>query len=156
MARGNVDVRRKLRAYYVSSVIWSHSSLPCFDNSLHSHGKTLEGLSQNSSFRTSLVYSRPLLVFEMTKQVELSIRCVVKGYHECPFKWILGKHFTHSRREENVGMRSKLLMIGGSSATFKSSLLVLFGPYLLCYIAVLILEDALSVQKDNASSTLLH
>ena len=45
------------------------------------------------------------------------------------------KQFTHSRREENVGMCSKLPMIGGSSATFKPSLLVLFGPYtkrLLC------------------------
>ena len=27
-----------------------------------------------------------MLVFEMAKQVELSIRCVVKGYHECPFE----------------------------------------------------------------------
>ena len=47
-------------------------------------------------------------------------------------KWILGKNFRYSRREENVGMRSKLpiIDIGGSSATFKSSLLVLFGPYM--------------------------
>ena len=45
------------------------------------------------------------------------------------------KYSTHSRREENVEMRSELRMIGGSSAIFKSSLLVLFGPYtkrLLC------------------------
>ena len=27
-----------------------------------------------------------MLVFEIAKQVELSIRCVVKGYHECPFE----------------------------------------------------------------------
>ena len=34
-----------------------------------------------------------------------------------------------SEREENVRMRSKLPMIGGSLATFKLILLVLFGPY---------------------------
>ena len=34
--------------------------------------------------RTHLL--RSLLVPEMAKQVELSVRCVVKGYHECPFE----------------------------------------------------------------------
>ena len=71
------------------------------------------------------------MVFEVAKQVELSIRCIVKGYHKCPFEVNIGEKF-YARREENVGMRSKLPMIGGSSATFK---LVLFGPYtkrLLC------------------------
>ena len=37
----------------------------------------------------------------------------------------------HSRREENVGMDSKLPMIGGSSATFKSSLLVSLSKLLI-------------------------
>ena len=71
----------------------------------------------------------------MAKQVELSIRCVVKATTKVPLKCLLGKHFTHSRREENMGMRSKLPMITASSATFKSSLLVLCGLYpkrLLC------------------------
>jgi len=27
-----------------------------------------------------------MLVFEIAKQVEVSIRRVVKGYHECPFE----------------------------------------------------------------------
>ena len=79
--------------------------------------------------------SRPLLVIGMAKQVELSIRCVVKATTKVPLKCLLGKHFTHSRREENMGMRSKLPMIRASSATFKSSLLVLCGLYpkrLLC------------------------
>ena len=33
-----------------------------------------------------------MLVFEMAKQVELSIRCVVKDYHECPFEVNIGEN----------------------------------------------------------------
>ena len=33
-----------------------------------------------------------MLVFEMAKQVELSIRCVVKGYNECPFEANIGEN----------------------------------------------------------------
>ena len=36
---------------------------------------------------------RSLLVPEMAKQVELSVRCVVKGYHECPFEVNVGEIF---------------------------------------------------------------
>ena len=41
--------------------------------------------------RTHLL--RSLLVPEMAKQVELSVRCVVKGYHECPFEVNVGEIF---------------------------------------------------------------
>ena len=130
MARGSVDVRLKSRVHYVSRVIRLHLFFACFYKSLHSHGcagchKTL--VSRLHLFQT--------FVGGIAKQVELSIRCVVKATTKVPLKCLLGKHFTHSRREENVGMRSKLPMIGGNSATFKSSLLGLFGLYtkrLLC------------------------
>ena len=41
--------------------------------------------------RTHLL--RSLLVPEMAKQVELSVRCVVKGYHECSFEVNVGEIF---------------------------------------------------------------
>ena len=81
MARGSVDVRPRSLAYYVSRVIRLHSFFPCFCNSLHSHGIVTKYLFPD------FTCSRPLLVFEMAKQVELSsILCVVKGNNECRFK----------------------------------------------------------------------
>ena len=81
MARGSVDVRPKSLAYYVSRVIRLHSFFRCFGNSLHSHGIVTKHLFPD------FTCSRPLLVFEMAKQVELSsILCVVKGNNECRFK----------------------------------------------------------------------
>ena len=42
-----------------------------------------------------------MLVFEMAKQVELSIPCVVKGYHKCPFEVNVGETFyTFKKRGE--------------------------------------------------------
>ena len=78
-----------------------------------------------------------MLVFEMAKQVELSIRCVVKDYHECPFEVNIGENVYALKKRGERGNAFKVTndMIGGSSATFKTSLLVLFGPYtkrLLC------------------------
>ena len=68
-----------------------------------------------------------MLVFEMAKQVELSIRCVVKGYQECQFEVnIGGKSYAFKNRGER-GNAFKVTNDRGSSATFKSSLLVLFG-----------------------------
>ena len=93
------------------------------------------GFSQNTCFRTSLV---PDLCWCLRWPSKWNYPYVawLKTTTNVHLKWILGK-ITLWRREENVGMRSKLPMIsiGGSSATFKTSLLVLFGPYtkrLLC------------------------
>ena len=81
MARGSVNVHLKSRAYYVSRAIRLHSFFPCFGNSLHSDGIFTKRLFPD------FTCSRPLLVFEMAKQVELSsILCVVKGNNECRFK----------------------------------------------------------------------
>ena len=42
-----------------------------------------------------------MLVFEMAKQVELSMCCVVKGYQECPFEVNIGeKFYTFKKRGE--------------------------------------------------------
>ena len=58
-----------------------HLVFPCFGNSLHSHRIVTKHLFLD------LTCFKPLLVFEMAKQVELSsIRCVGKGNHECRFK----------------------------------------------------------------------
>ena len=76
IARGSVDLRHKSRAYCVSTITRLHS-FPCFDQS---HGIVTKHLFPD------FTCSRPMLVFEIAKQVELSIRCVVKGYHKCPFK----------------------------------------------------------------------
>ena len=76
-----------------------------------------------------------MLVFEMAKQVELSIRCVVKDYHECPFEVNIGENFYAFKKRGERGNAFKVTNDRGSSATFKTSLLVLFGPYtkrLLC------------------------
>ena len=70
----------------------------------------------------------------MAKQVELSVRCVVKGYHECPFYVNIEETFHAFKKRGERGNAFKVC-IGGSSDAFKSSLLVLFGPYkkrLLC------------------------
>ena len=52
-------------------------SFPCFDQF---HGIVTKHLFPD------FTCSRPMLVFEIAKQVELSIRWVVKGYYECPFE----------------------------------------------------------------------
>ena len=81
IARGSVDLRHKSRAYCVSTITRLHS-FPCFDQS---HGIVTKHLFPD------FTCSRPTLVFEMAKQVELSIRCVFKGYHECPFEVNIGE-----------------------------------------------------------------
>ena len=84
MARGSVDVRHKSQAHYVSRVnlIRLHSFFLCFGiYSLHSNGIVTKRLFPD------FTCSRPWLVFEMAKQIELSsIRCVGTGNHECRFK----------------------------------------------------------------------
>ena len=81
IARGSVDLRHKSRAYCVSTITRLHS-FPCFDQS---HGIVTKHLFPD------FTCSRPTLVFEMAKQVELSIRCVFNGYHECPFEVNIGE-----------------------------------------------------------------
>ena len=88
MARGSVNMHLKSRAYYVSRAIRLHSFFPCFGNSLHFDGIVTKRLFPD------FTCSRPLLVFEMVKQVELWTANVA------------------SRREENMRMRSKLPKIG--------------------------------------------
>ena len=72
----------------------------CFNNSL------------DTCFGNSRV-PRLLLMLMMVMQVELPTRCVVTHVKATmndpsPIKVNIGEHFTHSRREENVGMCSKL------------------------------------------------
>ena len=125
IARGSVDLRHKSRAYCVSTITRLYS-FPCFDQS---HGIVTKHLFPD------FTCSRPMLVFEMAEQVELSIRCVVKGYHECPFEVNIGEKFYAFKKRGERGNAFKATNDRGSSATFKSSLLVLFGPYtkrLLC------------------------
>ena len=71
------------RAYYVPRVIRLHSFFLCFYNSLHSHGI----VTKHSCL--DLTCSRPLLVFEMVKHAELSIRYIVNGNPRCPWGNIL-------------------------------------------------------------------
>ena len=52
--------------------------------------------------------SRPTLVFEMAKQVELSIRCVFKGYHECPFEVNIGEKFYAFKKRGKRGIAFKV------------------------------------------------
>ena len=122
MSRGSVDVHHKSQAHYVSRVnlIRLHSFshvlgfIPCIPT----------GLSQNACFQTSLV---PDLGWCLRWRGKLNY--LVNAAQVKPTTNVA------SRREENMRMRSKLPMFGGSSVTFKSSLLVLFGPYterLLC------------------------
>ena len=87
MAHGIVDLGHKSRAYHVSRIIQLHSFFLCFYNSLHSHGIVTKHLFPD------FTCSRPLLVFEMVKQVELSIHCIVKGNHECLSKVNIGEIF---------------------------------------------------------------
>ena len=49
-----------------------------------------------------------MLVFEMAKQVELSIRCVVKGYHECPFEVNIGEKFYAFKKRGERGNAFKV------------------------------------------------
>ena len=70
MARGSVDVCHKSQAHYVSRVnlIQLHSFSPCFGiYSLDSDGIVTKHLFLD------FTCSRPWLVFEMAKQVELGI-----------------------------------------------------------------------------------
>ena len=50
-----------------------------------------------------------MLVFEMAKQVELSIRCVVKGYHECPFEMNIGEKFYAFKKRGERGNAFKVI-----------------------------------------------
>ena len=49
-----------------------------------------------------------MLVFEMAKQVELSIRCVVKDYHECPFEVNIGENFYAFKKRGERGNAFKV------------------------------------------------
>ena len=49
-----------------------------------------------------------MLVFEIAKQVELSIRCVVKGYHECPFEVNIGEKFYAFKKRGERGNAFKV------------------------------------------------
>ena len=102
MAHGSVDVRHKSRAYYVSRTFRLHSFFPCFYNSLHSHGIVTKHLFPD------FTCSRPLLVFAMAKQVELSIRCVIKGNHECLFKVNIGETFYAFKKRGEYGNAFKV------------------------------------------------
>ena len=82
MARGSVDVRHKSRAYLCVQGSSIAHVFPVF---------LIIPCIPTTYLFPDFTCSRPLLVFVMAKQV---------------------KHFTHSRREENLGMRSKLPMIG--------------------------------------------
>ena len=90
------------RRIYVSRVSRLHSFIPCFDNSLHSHGIVTKHLFPDFTCWCFL------LVFEMAKQVELSIRCVVKGYHECPFKVNIGETFYAFKKRGERGNAFKV------------------------------------------------
>ena len=101
MAHGSMDVRHKSQAY-----------LCVQDNSITNVFPMfliipciLTGIPTTYLF-PDFTCSRLLLVYVMAKQV---------------------KHFTHSIREENVFKVANDQ--GSSSANFKSSLLVFFGPY---------------------------
>ena len=72
-----MDLHHKSQAYCVSTITRMHS-FPCFDQS---HGIVTKHLFPD------FTCSRPMLVFEIAKQVEVSIRRVVKGCHECPCIW---------------------------------------------------------------------
>ena len=67
VARGSVDMRHKSQAHYVSRGIRRHSFFLCFGNSLHSDAIVTKRLFPD------FTCSRPLLVFEMAKQVELNL-----------------------------------------------------------------------------------
>ena len=76
-------------------------------------------------------------MFVLAKQVELSTctHCIVKGYHKCLFKMNIGETFYAFKKREELGNACKVASNQGQLATFKSILLVLFGPYttrLLC------------------------
>jgi len=66
----------------------------------------------------------------MVKQVELSVCCVVKGYHECPFEVNVGEIFYAFKKRGERGNAFRVTNDGGSSAIFISSLLVPFDPSL--------------------------
>lgn len=48
------------------------------------------------------------MVFEMAKQVELSIRCIVKGYHKCPFEVNIGEKFYALKKRGQRGNAFKV------------------------------------------------
>ena len=93
IARGSVDLRHKSRAYCVSTITRLHS-FPCFDQS---HGIITKHLFPD------FTCSRPMLL-----QVELSIRCVVKGYHECPFEVNIGETFYAFKKRGERGNAFKV------------------------------------------------
>ena len=72
----------------------------------------------------------------MAKQVELSVRCVVKGYHECPFEVNVGEIFYAFKKRGERGNAFRVTNDRGQLGHLQIELmLVLFGPYtkrLLC------------------------
>ena len=54
----------------------------------------------------------------LTRTVEICISCVVKGYHQCPFKVHRGEVFSVSKKRGNVVMRLKYSMEEASLAIF--------------------------------------
>ena len=54
----------------------------------------------------------------MAKQVELSVRRVVKGYHECPFEVNVGEIFYAFKKRGQRGNAFRVTNDRGSSAIF--------------------------------------
>lgn len=102
MARGSVDARHKSRAYLCGQGIRSHSFFPCFDNSLH---------SQQDFYNTPVSGLHLFQTFVGVCDGEasgLSIRCVAKGYHECPFKVNIGEIFYAFQKRGEGGNELKV------------------------------------------------
>ena len=76
-----------------------------------------------------------MLVFEMAKQVELSIRCVVKDYHECPFEVNIEENFYAFKKRGERGNAFKVTNDRGQLGHLQIELVSPLGPYtkrLLC------------------------
>ena len=89
LVRGSVGVRHKSRAYLCvkgNSIAYIFLAcvliIPCIPT----------GIPTTHLF-PDFTCSRLLLMLTMVTQVELSVRCLVKGYHECPFKVNIGETF---------------------------------------------------------------
>ena len=108
MARGNVNVRHKSRTYLcVKGILIPHPSLffgPAIDRIIPC---IPTGIPTTHLF-PDFTFSRLLLVLLMATQVELSVRCVVKGYHECPFKVNIGQTFYAFKKRGERGNAFKV------------------------------------------------
>ena len=69
-----------------------------------------------------------MLVFEMAKQVELCIRCVVKDYHECPFEVNIGENFYAFKKRGERGNAFKVTNDRGQLGHLQNELVSLLWP----------------------------